>query len=349
MGSLKLRAAMLIAGALLTWAGCDERHTQVRSYDVPKEQPPAAQPAPMPAASGTMEWTLPDGWTSIENTSPIRFATLVAGSGDEQIEVAVTRLKGSAGGVPANINMWRAQVGLPPTSDDELAAAIIPIQARDAQGVMLDVTGAAAHGTDASAPRILATIFPTQMHSWFIKAFAPSAAIETHRDAFIELCESVRFSTDAASAAPPVAPPPASPARGAPAWGPLPDDWSVDAAPRPMSVASMTVAGDASLTITPLPGSQDALANVNRWRRQLGLGPLETIEQASPVSVEMAGHPAVIVDLAGGGRRTIAATSVRDGVTWFYKLTGPDEVVARQRDAFESFVRSIRFDGGPRE
>jgi hypothetical protein len=36
----------------------------------------------------------------------------------------------------------------------------------------------------------------------------------------------------------------------------------------------------------------------------------------------------------------------RDGTSWFVKMIGPPEIVEKQKSAFESFVRSIRFGGG---
>jgi hypothetical protein len=115
-----------------------------------------------------------------------------------------------------------------------------------------------------------------------------------------------------------------------------------------MSVASITVSGgsqEASLTITPLGGNQDLLANVNRWRRQVGLDPIASLEAEPPVPVEVDGQPAHLVDLAGPEQHTLAVLAVRDGTTWFYKLSGPDPLVAEQRAAFSEFIESLRFPG----
>ena len=32
--------------------------------------------------------------------------------------------------------------------------------------------------------------------------------------------------------------------------------------------------------------------------------------------------------------------------TWYFKLLGPVDVVTKNKDAFESFVKSIKFTGG---
>ena len=165
--------------------------------------------------------------------------------------------------------------------------------------------------------------------------------------------ESVRYpgaaGTAAAGAGAPSAP---APGPVAPTWGRLPEGWSVDAAPVAMSVASFTVrdgSQEASLSITPLGGTQDLLANVNRWRRQVGLEPLAELTESPPESLEVAGRPGSLVDIAGDLRRTLGVISTRGETTWFYKLSGPDRLVAGQRAAFEAFVGSIRFEGDPSE
>lgn len=64
-----------------------------------------------------VRWTLPAGWTEDKGRGD-RVATLQLGS----LELAVTRLGGTAGGPLANINRWRGQLGLPGLAEAELAA-----------------------------------------------------------------------------------------------------------------------------------------------------------------------------------------------------------------------------------
>src|SRR5690606_16401741 len=155
-------------------------------------------------------------------------------------------------------------------------------------------------------PRILGAIFQTPTHTWFIKATGLSAALDPHRDGFVQLCRSVRF--DAAGTAPLAGAggPTAAGASGAgeqPDFPEAPEAWTRDATPKPMAVASYTVRGaggqEASLTVTPLGGSQDLLANVNRWRRQVGLSPLESLSEHPPEKIRVDGEHAWLVDMHG--------------------------------------------------
>lgn len=61
-------------------AACDRESDQVRSYDIPKEQKPAAVAstrARPTAAPRIMGWDLPDGWQRKSGGGGMRFATLI--------------------------------------------------------------------------------------------------------------------------------------------------------------------------------------------------------------------------------------------------------------------------------
>ena len=91
-------------------------------------------------------------------------------------------------------------------------------------------------------------------------------------------------------------------------------------------------------------------ANVNRWCGQLGLQPLaETELQKQMQPLELPGGKAMLIDMSG----TDALTSQKArlvGVivpqaerTWYYKLMGNEELVAREKDAFVKFVKSATY------
>ena len=82
---------------------------------------------------------------------------------------------------------------------------------------------------------------------------------------------------------------------------------------------------------------------MNRWRRQIGLVPLTTLDGA--VEEVKAGELSMsLVGMEGDEAATVAAWVLRDGESWFFKLTGPKEAVRDEREAFITFLKSIRFD-----
>ena len=124
-----------------------------------------------------------------------------------------------------------------------------------------------------------------------------------------------------------------------------------------MRVATFAVSGDggqtADMSVSKLgPSAGGTLANVNRWRGQIGLGALNPQELGSAITlVKLATGEATVVDMLGSKTpsgeskptRILAAIVERPEGTWFYKLTGDDSLVKREKDAFLAFVRSVKY------
>jgi hypothetical protein len=101
--------------------------------------------------------------------------------------------------------------------------------------------------------------------------------------------------------------------------------------------------------VTAFPGDVGGdLANVNRWRGQIGLSPLKAEELGTSVSHESAnGLDFTIVELAPGGgdangKAIIGAIVPFQGSTWFFKLMGPGPAVKAAKTSFITFLRSVR-------
>jgi len=125
-----------------------------------------------------------------------------------------------------------------------------------------------------------------------------------------------------------------------------------------MRVASFKVAAadgkQAEVSVIPLPGMAGGdLGNVNRWRDQVGLAPVaeaDLTKLAEPVTI--CGESSQLYDQAGqnpaSGEKTriLAALLRKDGVAWFFKMIGDDELVARQKPSFLAFLTSAKFAAG---
>lgn len=68
-------------------------------------------------------WTLPDGWSEDRTPEGEREATLTFGERPPPLELSVTRFGGDGGGVLANVNRWRRQMGLPGIEASDLDGA----------------------------------------------------------------------------------------------------------------------------------------------------------------------------------------------------------------------------------
>lgn len=130
-----------------------------------------------------------------------------------------------------------------------------------------------------------------------------------------------------------------------------PAHWKPKAASA-MRKGSYAVAGadgtEADMSVTAFPGDVGGtLANVNRWRGQLDLPPMAEAELESLMQHLHVGDFHIdVVEFANpqssNPQRMIGAIVPFNGATWFFKLTGPDALVAREREAFLALVDSIK-------
>ncbi len=103
--------------------------------------------------------------------------------------------------------------------------------------------------------------------------------------------------------------------------------------------------GSGDISITSFPGDVGGLlANVNRWRGQLNLGPIGDDRLPDYARTEtFHSREATIVEFDGPSQGTVTAIFKHSGDSWFFRLTGPNDLVARERTAFLEFLRTIRF------
>lgn len=105
--------------------------------------------------------------------------------------------------------------------------------------------------------------------------------------------------------------------------------------------------GEADMAITAFPGDVGGdLANLNRWRGQIGLPPVSQTEFESNIQrVEHNGLKMTVVDVAGTGpqaQRILGAMVPHRGATWFFKLQGPDAIVAKEKPAFMALLETVK-------
>ena len=375
-------AGCAVAGLAVALAGCGRDGVQV--YRVAKESSSAADQAPaaagLPAghpdtgnAMPTLEWKLPAGWQEAP-PGEMRVASFrVPGKDAKQADVSVIPLPGMAGGDLGNVNRWRGQVGLAAVTEAELAKLAQPVQIDGLTAQLYDQGGQAPGSGDKS--RILAALLRRNDVAWFFKMTGDDELVAQQKSAFVGFLESVKFVAGTAAPAvaagelPPSHPPsggPTTPTVGAPGVAPaasgdkprwqVPVGWA-EVPGGQFLVAKFTIAGpgndQAAVNVSASAGDGGGLAgNLNRWRGQLGLGPLAGTEIPKAVTeVEVDGGKAMVVDLAGTDARTqrkarlVGAMVTRGGQTWFFKLMGNEATVERERPAFTTFLKSVKYPG----
>jgi hypothetical protein len=128
-----------------------------------------------------------------------------------------------------------------------------------------------------------------------------------------------------------------------------PAGWVLDPAASSMRFATFRIThSDGSkgeIAVTHFPGDVGGdLENVNRWLGQVGLPRVDQAGYAALVSTVTAGPKKLsFVDLKGAKTRMATGWTRHGPETWFFKLTGPDALVAAESAKFTAFLESIRF------
>ena len=133
----------------------------------------------------------------------------------------------------------------------------------------------------------------------------------------------------------------------------VPERWA-PAQGNPMRLASFQIAPDTECYLMTFPSEAGGFeANAVRWYGQMGQAPPPPTALADLPVLQVFGQPAPLVyvagdytDMTGTTRAGYAllgvAAHVPGGGMLFVKMTGPEQVVLEQRDAFERFCQSIR-------
>lgn len=329
-------SSLALAAAL---SACGE--AEIRSYRVPKEAPPAvaADVNPeLPKPGGApVSWSVPAGWKAVESTQSMRLATFDA----DGAEVTVSAFPGAAGGALANVNRWRGQIGLDPVDEAGLAQLLATSRSGATEVALLSM-----EGKDGKV-MLGAILSPGDGQTWFVKSTTDAARAQAIRPAFEAFARSFTMGA-------------AAPAAAAAASGgdgiderlarfKPPEGWSTQAqGGGGIVAASFTGSAGARITATRLAndGGGD-LANINRWRGQLGLQPLADLAAVERSDL-VPGLLAVDLRDAKESDRMITVIAPSGGATWFFKLRGTVEAVESERAAFAAFVREVAGAGGAR-
>lgn len=101
--------------------------------------------------------------------------------------------------------------------------------------------------------------------------------------------------------------------------------------------------GSAEITVLTFPGDVGGrLANINRWRGQIGLADAALDDlPAYTVGIDIANHRALYVRLEGEAQSILGALLPFHGNTWFFKMLGDTNTVLANETAMQNFLSSI--------
>ncbi len=138
------------------------------------------------------EFQVPDGWKVLPRTTGRMFLLgFQIQDGPMSVEITLTRFPGEAGGLAANVNRWREEVGLSVLSDAEAAKEGRPIEVDGIKSVHVDYSGA--NSRSMKKLRTLAVICQRGDEAWFIKMMGSPELVGKQQVAFESFVRSIRF------------------------------------------------------------------------------------------------------------------------------------------------------------
>jgi hypothetical protein len=140
---------------------------------------PGAAGSSPPLRESRFEYVTPDHWVDRGPATMVEQSWTV-GEAAEQVRIT---LSFAGGDLPANINRWRGQVGLPNLPPDEI------------QGEPIEVTGKASQmfDLDGEKKRIIGIIVPAERLSLFVKITGPAAKVAAEKASFLDFARTLKM------------------------------------------------------------------------------------------------------------------------------------------------------------
>jgi hypothetical protein len=263
------------------------------------------------------QWVLPEGWKALPGND-FRFATIEIRASDaasKPLELAVSSLGMSAADqadsqnyILKNVNRWRGQLGLREIELAELATETKVIDVDGRPCTLVNIKG------QATGSGMMAGPFAGGGGSFAGGGMPPGQATDQGSQ---QAEAKLDFTTPDG-------------------WTPIP--------PRTFGLAAFSVGeGEKQAEITVSSAGGELLANVNRWRGQIGLPPVSDAGLAEITKqTDTLGVKGSLVELVGPEKTILGVAATAGGNQYFVKLTGDNETAQAQKANFEAFVKSLQ-------
>lgn len=184
------RIYLFFSFVALLLSGCQK--DEVHAYRVPKEAPaPAVDTRPgmtdKSSLSTGLVWQAPDHWIEQSAAGVRRGSFQATNDNGEVADISIIAFPGDVGGMAANLNRWRNQVGLSPLPEAEVQATI---EHMDTPAFHLDFVNylGNANGTPT---RVAGAIMSHSGESWFFKIMGPASVVDAELPAFRSFLQTI--------------------------------------------------------------------------------------------------------------------------------------------------------------
>lgn len=354
--------AVVVCVVLLAALTACEKNSEIKVYRVskaPLEQSAPQQqdamptnttaprlPGSLPPAAETAV-TTPPNWEPQPLSQMRQASFMVKGDNGAVADVSFVSLGSAAGNVLENVNRWLGQLNQPPVTEQKLGEMAQRLHTSLGDVTIVDLAGLPDNADPARDGRIIAAMVTTANATLFFKMRGNADLAEAQKGDFIKWVAAVCDAQTQTGPPQMAAAPPQTASAPTIKWT-TPEGWT-EVPPSSMRYASFSASAedggkiDISIVTFPGDGGSDA-DNINRWRGQMGLAPVDANAVTSQVAPLKTGDTTFsTTDIAGNNTRTIAAWTRRDGRVWFFKATGPNAAVEKEKPNFVKFIESVRF------
>jgi len=165
---------------------------------LPDGHPPIAgnTSAPLPVTPPTPReggpvWTVPSGWQEVSGGQFLFAKFNLTGEGGAQAAVNVSTSAGDGGGLAANVNRWRGQLGQTPWGESELQKNLKEVATAGGKATFVEMSG-----TDARTGRATSLVGAMVSNSgaaWFYKLMGDAKLVEAQKAAFTQFVKEVKY------------------------------------------------------------------------------------------------------------------------------------------------------------
>lgn len=135
-------------------------------------------------------WTVPAGWQPGPLEQFLVAKYIIAGTGDLKAEVNVSSLAGDGGGLLANVNHWRAQLGQPPVTEADITS-LPTIDISGSKATEVDISGK--DPRTGKATELVGVVFPLGDQTWFYKLMGDVDVVAQQKEALVKFVESAKY------------------------------------------------------------------------------------------------------------------------------------------------------------
>jgi hypothetical protein len=142
-------------------------------------------------SSGHPAWTVPTGWQEAAAGQFLLAKFVVSGEGGAQAAINISQSAGDGGGLAANVNRWRKQLGLAEMSAEDITKSVKSMEVNGGKAELVEMNGMDARSGQPAS--LVGAIVPQEGQTWFYKLMGNAAVVSSQKEAFTKFVQSVKY------------------------------------------------------------------------------------------------------------------------------------------------------------